>query len=64
MWFYCSSEKVRSGSDLFTKLLNKKHYVQAVETLMNCLNGWNESLDKIEGLKEVKEDLNLKKQVS
>jgi len=41
-----------------------KYYVQAGETFMNCLNGRNESLDKIEGHKEVKMDLNLKKQVS
>jgi hypothetical protein len=57
------SEKLRSGSDLFSKLLSRKQYVQAVETLMGCLNGWNASLDQIEGLKEVHEDLNLKKQV-
>lgn len=60
---YACSERLRSNSDQFNKLLNKKQYLPAVEVLMNSINSWNENLDKIEGLREVRTDLKVKKEV-
>lgn len=58
-----SREKLRANSDQFNKLLNKKQYLPAVEVLMNSINSWNENLDKIDGLREVRTDLKVKKEV-
>lgn len=61
MLFY--REKLRANSDQFTKLLNKKQYLPAVEVLMSSINSWNENLDKIEGLRESRTELKVKKEV-
>ncbi len=55
---------MRNVPQQFNKAVIRRQYLQAAETLMSSLDSWNESLEEIEGLRDLRVELRAKKEVS
>ena len=61
--FYAYRDKLRITSENHGKLIHRKQYLLASESLMGCFECWDDTLGNIEGLKETYTDLRNKEEV-
>jgi hypothetical protein len=61
--FFCNRDQLREVPAQLTAFLTKKHYLHATQLLVSALSLGNGSLEGVEALREVRTDLQAKKQV-
>jgi len=62
--FCCYRDQLRAVPSQLTAFLTKKHYLHATQLLVSALSLGEGSLEGVEALREVRTDLQTKKQVS
>ncbi|CAG7822682.1 unnamed protein product [Allacma fusca] len=55
-------DKIRHIPEQFNKAIGRKQYLHASEILTSSLDSWDESLEQIEGLRDINVDLKAKKE--